>query len=77
MAFLSTTLSGPNASLAAGKPTRPDLRPSLLSRLLRAMVASRHHQADLEISRYLALSGGKMTDTAERVIEQRFLNSRY
>jgi hypothetical protein len=73
MAFLSTTLPTPDASLA----TRKSARPGLLSRLLRAMVASRHRQADLEISRYLALSGGKMTDTAERVIEQRFLNSRY
>jgi hypothetical protein len=77
MAFLSTTLSPPDASLATSNPARRDIRPSLLTRLLRAMVASRHHQADLEISRYLALSGGKMTDTAERVIEQRFLNSRY
>ncbi|MDI3468913.1 MAG: hypothetical protein OJF62_000976 [Pseudolabrys sp.] len=73
MAFLSTALSAPNARVATGKPAKP----GLLSRLLRAMVVSRHHQADLEISRYLALSGGKMTDTAERVIEQRFLNSQY
>lgn len=73
MTFLSTALSAPKTRVAASKPAKA----SLLSRLLRAMVASRHHQADLEISRYLALSGGKMTDTAERVIEQRFLNSQY
>jgi hypothetical protein len=47
----------------------------LLVRLLDAMVASRQHQADREIARFLAGSGGKFTDETEREIERRFLST--
>ena len=73
MAFVSTTLSAPEAAPAAATRTRPGFR----SRLLRALTISRQRQADAEIARYLALSGGKMTDTAEREIERVYLTPRF
>ena len=41
--------------------------------LLAAMMESRRRQADREIARYLAGTGGKFTDEVEREIERRFL----
>jgi hypothetical protein len=43
--------------------------------LLAAMILSRQRQADREIARYLAGTGGKFTDEAEREIERRFLST--
>ena len=37
---------------------------------MRALSASRQKQADREIARYLAHSGGKFTDESEREIER-------
>jgi hypothetical protein len=47
--------------------------PGLFAMVFAAMAASRQHQADREIVRYLAGSGGKFTDETEREIERRFL----
>jgi hypothetical protein len=47
--------------------------PGLFTLLFAAMAASRQRQADREIARYLAGSGGKFTDETEREIERRFL----
>jgi hypothetical protein len=49
--------------------------PSLLSRLFASMTASRARQAEREVARYLADTGGKFTDEAEREIERRFLSN--
>jgi hypothetical protein len=49
----------------------------LFSRLLAAMMVSRQRQAEREIARYLAGSGGKFTDETEREIERRFLSQSY
>jgi hypothetical protein len=43
----------------------------LLRRLLDALVASRLQQTEHEIARYLESTGGKLTDTVEREIEER------
>jgi hypothetical protein len=71
MTFLSTTLSAQDAFGTAPR------RPGILARLLGALAASRQHQAEQEIARYLEISGGKMTDSAEREIERRFFNSSF
>jgi hypothetical protein len=46
----------------------------LFARLFAAMIESRRRQADREIARFLAGTGGKFTDEAEREIERRFLS---
>jgi hypothetical protein len=46
-------------------------RPGLLRRLLDALVESRLQQTEHEIARYLESTGGKLTDTVEREIEER------
>ena len=43
--------------------------------LLAAMMESRRRQADREIARYLASTGGKFTDEVEREIERRVLST--
>jgi hypothetical protein len=43
--------------------------------LIAALMEARQRQADREIARYLAASGGKITDEAEREIERRFLSA--
>lgn len=45
----------------------------LLMRLFDAMAAARMRQAEREVARYLAETGGKFTDESEREIERRFL----
>jgi hypothetical protein len=45
------------------------------SRLLTALMETRQHQADREIARYLAGTGGRFTDETEREIERRFLST--
>ena len=49
-------------------------RQGLFDRLLNALAASRQREAEREIARYLAASGGKFTDETEREIESRFLS---
>jgi hypothetical protein len=48
--------------------------PGFFTRLLAAMMVSRQRDAEREIARYLAGSGGKFTDDTEREIERRFLS---
>lgn len=43
--------------------------------LLEAMATARQHDAEREIARYIAASGGKFTDETEREIERRFLST--
>lgn len=67
---LALTLQGlalPQSDVRKGK--------GLLARLLDAMVVSRQRDAEREIARYLAGSGGKITDETEREIERRFLSN--
>jgi hypothetical protein len=46
-------------------------RPGLLRRLLDELVARRLQHTEHEIARYLETTGGKITDTVEREIEER------
>ncbi|HVV79768.1 MAG TPA: hypothetical protein VHD59_09175 [Pseudolabrys sp.] len=69
MAFASHALSPSDTSLTAATP-----KPSFIVRLFRAMHEARMRQAEREIAAYLARTGGKFTDSAEREIEQRFLS---
>jgi hypothetical protein len=55
---------------ASGRANRRS-RHSGLRGLLDAFVASRLQQTEYEIARYLEGTGGKLTDTVEREIEQR------
>jgi hypothetical protein len=48
-------------------------RPGLLRRLIDAIYESRQRQADREIARILARSGGRITDATEREMTRRFL----
>ena len=69
MAFASHALS-PRDTLT-GTTSAP--RQSFVTRLFRALHDARLRQAEREIASYLARTGGKFTDSAEREIEQRFL----
>jgi hypothetical protein len=48
---------------------------SFWGRVYAAMMLARTRQAEVEITRYLAGTGGKFTDEAEREIERRFLSN--
>ncbi len=47
----------------------------VLRRLLDAVFQSRQRQADQEIARFIARSGGRLTDDLERQIMQRLMTS--
>ncbi|HEY4981924.1 MAG TPA: hypothetical protein VII24_08280 [Pseudolabrys sp.] len=48
---------------------------SLFDWLLDTMMVSRMHDAERDVARYLADTGGKFTDESEREIERRFLST--
>jgi hypothetical protein len=73
MAFVSHALSPRDTSLPR---TDAPARPGLFRRFLRAMQEARLRQAEREIALYLERTGGKLTDSAEREIERRFLAPR-
>ena len=49
-------------------------RRNFFARLLAAIERANALRAEREITRYLGLSGGKLTDDLEREIERRFLS---
>ena len=53
--------------------SRPSSTRSVLRRLYDAIIKARQAEAEREIARYLALRGGKLTDSIEREIERRFV----
>ena len=55
--------------------TAPKAGPGFFSRLFASVTAARMRQAEREVARYLAETGGKFTDEAEREIERRFLSN--
>jgi hypothetical protein len=80
MAYTSSAIDAREmAFTAAGATTQVPgkARPqrSLFGRMLDAMMAARMRQAEREVARYLADTGGKFTDEAEREIERRFLST--
>ena len=70
MAYAPSALAPRDLALTR-TPTRSGQ--GFFARLLAAMMASRQRQADREIARYLAGTGGRFTDETEREIERRFL----
>jgi hypothetical protein len=52
-------------------------RSGVLSRIFHALFESRQRQADREIVRYLARSGGRLTDDMEREMTQRLLTGKW
>jgi hypothetical protein len=67
----ATTAASPHQIPAARRKTGR----GLFSRLLAAMQEARMRQAEREIAHYLADTGGKFTDEAEREIERRYLSN--
>lgn len=67
MTFFTDTLSSATATQVSAK------RPGFFARALAAMKLARQRQAEREIARYLALTGGKLTDETEREIQRRLL----
>ena len=61
-----------SATYAPAKTTR---KRGLVARLLDTLMAARMRQAERDVARYIAETGGKFTDEAEREIERRFLSS--
>jgi hypothetical protein len=53
---------------------KQQLRAGWLPRLFDALVAWQLKQTEHEITRYFEGTGGKLTDTVEREIEERFLS---
>lgn len=67
--------STPNVSRRdVGHPQKTAVyQPNLLSLLIGKLIAARQRAADREIARYLATTGGKMTDSIEREIQRRLM----
>ena len=62
----------PSAFNQASSANRaPAPRRSLFARVIARMTAARQRQAEAQIARYLATTGGKFTDRVEREILQR------
>jgi hypothetical protein len=51
--------------------TQPVYRQGLLGRLIAKVIIARQYAAEREVARYLATTGGKMTDSVEREIQRR------
>jgi hypothetical protein len=81
---MATTLNAPslnvprlNALLPASKKsgafarTTIPPRQSLLNRLFAALIMARQRQAERDVARYIATTGGKFTDAVEREIARR------
>jgi hypothetical protein len=60
----------PSAVAADAHPAKPNI----FRRLSAAVIESRRRRAEREIARYLARSGMKLTDAAEREIERQFFH---
>ena len=67
----SRTYVAPKSAAAATSAVEP--KRGFFTRLMDVLVAARMKQAEHEIARYIATSGGKFTDDTEREIERRFL----
>ena len=61
-----------DAEAHSSTPKAEAPRKAFFASIFDAIWTARQRQADAEIARYLAVSGGKLTDGAEREIERRF-----
>jgi len=62
-------------AFTAAPRSRTKSGPGLFSRMYTTLLAARLRAAEREVARYLADTGGKFTDEAEREIERRFLSN--
>ena len=73
---MSYTPSAVEAAFSATyAPAKTARKRGLFARILDTMMAARMRQAERDVARYIAETGGKFTDEAEREIERRFLSS--
>jgi hypothetical protein len=77
MAYTSSAIDTRELNYAAPAKAQGRSLPKrgLFARMLDAMTATRLRQAEREVARYLADTGGKFTDETEREIERRFLST--
>ena len=61
-----------NTTATARRDAKP-YQQNLLSRLLATLIEARQRQAEREVARYLATTGGKFTDQVEREIQRRLM----
>ena len=65
----------PSKSAKPSKASKPSTERGWLDWLFAAISAAHMRQTEREITRYLADTGGKFTDEAEREIERRYLSN--
>jgi hypothetical protein len=70
MAYASHALAPSDTVLT---PTAAPARQGFFKRFIRALYEARLRQAEREIALYIGRTGGRLTDTVEREIEQRYL----
>ena len=63
----------PAQALPNTHATQPVYRQGFLSRLIAKVIIARQYAAEREVARYLATTGGKMTDSIEREIHRRLV----
>ena len=73
-AFPSPTQFPPTADLSADAAVQqPERKRGLLSRFLDGPIEARYREAEQQVARLLARSGGKFTDSLEREAERTVL----
>jgi len=73
---MSYTPSAVEAAFSATySPAKATRQRGFIARVLDALMSARMRQAERDVARYVAETGGKFTDEAEREIERRFLSS--
>ena len=72
MAYATDTFSYPHHA-----PTAPTAHRGILRRLADSMFETRQHKADRDIAAYIARSGGKLTDSVERELMERYSNATF
>jgi hypothetical protein len=75
MVYAPSTFAPRELAFTRTSQTSKPTRRGPLRWLVDAMMASRRRQAERDIARYVAGSGGKFTDEVEREIERRFLST--
>jgi len=74
MAYLPFVVAkGEKARASDKRKAEAPAKRGFFRRLLDALIEARRREADREIERFLQAHGGKLTDSAEREIERRFL----
>ncbi len=74
MAYLHSAVTAHDFTSHERTPTSPVRKHGLFRRFMQALAAARLQQAEREIALYLARTGGKFTDEAEREIERRLMD---